>query len=80
MEILKRLLGRADPAVPRVETDDIFPIHLIDQAAIIRASIISYTFRYNDQLDPKKLQDALCRLLEVGDWRKFGGRLRLNVR
>ncbi|EEU38068.1 uncharacterized protein NECHADRAFT_48023, partial [Fusarium vanettenii 77-13-4] len=32
----------------------------------------------NDVLDPEKLHSSLAKLLEIGDWRKFGGRLRLN--
>lgn len=73
-------LARADHRIQRVKTDDVFPVHFIDQAGLIRASIISYTFRYNDVLDPEKLHDSLVRLLEIEDWKKLGGRLRLDVR
>jgi hypothetical protein len=61
------------------EGDDFYPIQFIDQAGIIKDSIITYTFRYNSVLDPEKLHSALVRLLGEGDWRKLGGRLRRNV-
>jgi hypothetical protein len=35
--------------------------------------------RFNDVLDAEKLHDALSELLEIGDWRKLGGRLRFKV-
>lgn len=65
----------------RVDPDDIiFPAHFFDQVSTLRELILGYTFRYNDVLDPKKLHDSLIELLEVDDWRKLGGRLRLDVR
>lgn len=79
MDFLYGLFCRRRQAQP-VETDSIFPVHPLDQVGIIRASIISYTFRYAAILNPGKLRDALVRLLEMGDWRKLGGRLRVNVR
>ena len=62
------------------DDDEVFPVHFIDQGAIIRTSIINYTFRYNNVLDADKLHSSLVKLLTTqGEWRKFGGRLRLNV-
>ncbi|KAK8052036.1 hypothetical protein PG993_003421 [Apiospora rasikravindrae] len=60
------------------ERDEIYPVHYIDQAAIIRSSLISYTFRYENVLDAHDLRVSLSRLLSSGDWRKLGGRLRRN--
>lgn len=83
MDFLYRLFGRlarASRPTLHIETDNVFPIHFIDQAGLIRASIISYTFRYNDVLDPEKLHNSLIKLLGMNDWRKLGGRLRLDVR
>ncbi|GIJ91796.1 hypothetical protein Asppvi_010769 [Aspergillus pseudoviridinutans] len=51
----------------------------MDQTRSIRDSIATYMFRYDCVLDPKKLHGSLVRLLERGDWRKFGGRLRRNI-
>lgn len=77
---LFNLVGGGTPQAQGIKSDDIFPVHFIDQGGIIRASIISYTFRYNDVLVPGKLHDALVKLLGTGEWRKLGGRLRRNVR
>ena len=83
MDVLSRfyksLTGGARQ-IQRHETDIVFPVHSADQAKVIRESIISYTFRFNDVLQPEKLHDSLIRLVETEDWRKIGGRLRKNVR
>ncbi|KAK0609737.1 hypothetical protein B0T17DRAFT_512570 [Bombardia bombarda] len=60
------------------ETDDIYPLHFIDQASMVRSSIICYNFRFNHVLDAQALHASLLQLLQIGDWRKLGGRLRLN--
>ena len=83
MELLFRLfsrLARAGRRIEYVKTDDVFPVHFIDQAGLIRESIINYTFQFNDVLDAEKLHHSLVNLLGMGDWKKLGGRLRLDVR
>lgn len=82
MEILRRLLGRKvydGPQNQCTSSDEVFPVHPLDQAGIVRSSVISYTFRYDDVLDADKLRSSLVSLLEIEGWRKFGGRLRLDV-
>jgi hypothetical protein len=59
--------------------DEVLPVHFIDQAAIVRTSIINYTFRYNDVLDAAKLHRGLLQLLQIPGWNKLGGRLRATV-
>ncbi|POS72679.1 hypothetical protein DHEL01_v208932 [Diaporthe helianthi] len=61
------------------EEDEVIPVHFIDQAAIVRTSIINYTFRYNEVLDPAKLHRGLAHLVEMPGWNKLGGRLRAVV-
>jgi hypothetical protein len=81
MEALSRLLG-ASPArspPPVVETDDVFPLHMLDDTKSLRDIVVAWTLRFNDVLDADKLHTSLSRLLEIGDWRKVGGRLRRNV-
>ncbi|KAF7922008.1 uncharacterized protein EAE98_008219 [Botrytis deweyae] len=56
--------------------DEVLPVHFIDQATIVRTSIINYTFRYNDVLDAAKLHRGLLQLLQIPGWNKLGGRLR----
>jgi hypothetical protein len=59
-------------------SDDIFPVHYLCQATIIRDSIVSYSFRYDGVVDVSKLRSALWDLLSGDDWRRYGGRLRCN--
>lgn len=58
---------------------DVYPVHLLDNATA-NHSLASFVMRFNDVLNPKTLSDSLSKLLEMGDWRKLGGRLRLRVR
>jgi len=68
------------PAVPAtVPTDTIIPLSAQDDTSIFRSMVLDFTLRFDDVLDADKLISALTRLLELGDWRKLGGRLRLNV-
>jgi hypothetical protein len=81
MEALQRLLGvtpsRRFP--PLVESDDIYPVHMLDDTKTLRSIVVTWTLCFNDVLDAQKLHASLSRLLEIGDWKKVGGRLRLNV-
>lgn len=78
---LWRLLGasptRRLPAP--IENDDVYPVHMLDDTKTLRGLIVTWTLRFNDVLDADKLHTSLSRLLELGDWRKVGGRLRLKV-
>lgn len=81
MAALWRLLG-ASPArspPPAVESDDIYPVHMLDDTKTLRDIVVTWTLRFNDVLDADNLYASLSRLLEIGDWRKVGGRLRLKV-
>ncbi|KAL4907675.1 hypothetical protein BDW74DRAFT_111791 [Aspergillus multicolor] len=79
METLRRLLGLSRPKPPpRVEADEVYPVHLLDDTQSLRSIVVTWTLRFNDVLDADKLHASLSRLLEIGDWRKVGGRLRLN--
>ena len=62
-----------------VSEDDVYPVHIQDSAKGHRR-ILTWIMRFNDVLDAKRLHGALSKLLEIGDWRKLGGRLRLKVR
>lgn len=81
MDFIKRL-HRANPvsdlAAP-VETDETYPVHMLDGTKTLRGIVITWTLRFNDVLDADALHDSLSRLLDIGDWRKLGGRLRLKV-
>jgi hypothetical protein len=81
MAALWRLLGASPARIPppRIESDDIYPVHLLDDTKALRNIVVTWTLRFNDVLDPEKLHASLSGLLEIGDWRKVGGRLRLKV-
>ncbi|ROT41992.1 hypothetical protein SODALDRAFT_374374 [Sodiomyces alkalinus F11] len=81
MDSIRALLGLKPRRVPppKIETDEIFPVHFFDDTPTYRDLILCWTLRFNDVLDADKLHDALVRLLNMGDWRKLGGRLRLRV-
>ncbi|KAK5635439.1 hypothetical protein RRF57_011151 [Xylaria bambusicola] len=70
--------GGRDPTVPKVPTDEVYLLYWMDQLAAGLESVLSETLRYNQVLDPNKLHDGLIRLIQHGDWRKIGGRLRLR--
>ena len=61
-----------------VQEDDTYPVHTLDDIKANR-KFVSWTMLFNDVLDAEKLHNALSKLLEIGDWRKLGGRLRLKV-
>ncbi|KAJ5983597.1 hypothetical protein N7481_005696 [Penicillium waksmanii] len=62
-----------------VVPENIYPLYPLDSDKTNRC-FVSWLMRFNDVLDPEQLNNALVRLLEIGDWKKLGGRLRLKVR
>lgn len=79
--MFQRLIGASSArhSPPRVESDDVYPVHMLDDTKTLRGIIVTWTLRFNDVLDPDKLHASLSKLLEIGDWKKVGGRLRLKV-
>lgn len=63
-----------------VAADDIYPTGRIDNAMGIKIMVLSVTLRFNAVLEPSKLHTALCTLLDIGDWRRLGGRLHRPVK
>lgn len=62
-----------------VASDEVYPLHMLDDTKTYRNIVVSWTLRFNDVLDATRLQASLSKLLEIGDWKKLGGRLRLQV-
>lgn len=60
--------------------DTIIPFHFWDDVPYTRGICLNVTLRFEEVLDTKKLHDAVERLLEIGDWKKLGARLRQNVK
>lgn len=81
LNLLKTFFGGRKPTRPaRVPTDEVLPLHEFDGRMQVRSIIMGWTMRFDDVLDSDKLKMSLCRLLEIGAWRKLGGRLRERVR
>ncbi|KAJ5806648.1 uncharacterized protein N7503_004250 [Penicillium pulvis] len=62
---------------PSSISEDIYPLHTLDDTKTFRY-FVNWTMCFNDVLDPEKLHHSLSRLLNIGDWRKLGGRLRVK--
>ncbi|PYI08709.1 terpene synthase [Aspergillus sclerotiicarbonarius CBS 121057] len=63
---------------PTVPTDRIIPLRYWDDLDYLRRLCHDFTFRFDDVLDVAKLEGALARLMEIGEWGQLGARLRLN--
>ncbi|KAK2024960.1 hypothetical protein LX32DRAFT_502493, partial [Colletotrichum zoysiae] len=59
-------------------TDTVFPVHAIDNTATLKAIVTSQALRFNDVLDGDLLYSSLTELVSTGNWKKLGGRFRLN--
>lgn len=70
---------QVEPHWQRVPTDEVLPMHHFDDNLLNRSIVLAWTLRFSDVLDADKLHDSLARLLEIGDWRKLGGRIRKCV-
>lgn len=57
----------------------VYPLFMLDDNKVLNSIVVAWTLRFNDVLDPDRLHTSLCRLLEIGDWRKLGGRLTRKV-
>lgn len=86
MNILRALLlgpgtKEASKREKAVLLDDpnVYPIHTLDSLKAYE-TFVAAVMLFNDVLDAEMLNNSLSRLLEIGDWRKLGGRLERGVR
>jgi len=80
-QTIAMLLRSKRTAVPlRFDSDTVVPMHFWDDVYVNRDFTLCWTLRFSQVLDPDKVHHALVRLLGIGDWRKLGARIRLNVR
>ncbi|KAJ4982804.1 BCL5p [Stagonosporopsis vannaccii] len=63
---------------PSAYEDVIYPVHKLDDTSTFRNLLLAWTISFNDVMDAEMLRSSLARLLEIGDWRKLGGRLKLK--
>jgi hypothetical protein len=62
-----------------VSTDTVIPGHFFDDNSINRSVLLYITLRFDHVLDPERLRHGLESLMQIGDWRKLGARVRLTV-
>ncbi|KAF2183729.1 hypothetical protein K469DRAFT_540913, partial [Zopfia rhizophila CBS 207.26] len=53
------------------ESDDIYPLHMLDDTKTYRDIVVTWTLRFNDVLGADNLYTSLSKLLEMGDWKKL---------
>lgn len=64
---------------PNSVAPECYPVHSLDNMKGNQCWV-NWTMQFNDVLDPQKLNDALSRVLQTGDWKKLAGRLYRKVR
>lgn len=68
------------PCQPEVvPTDKIIPLRCHDDSKPLRENVFNLSFRFHAELDESRLHSSLARLVEIGEWKILGARLRLNV-
>ncbi|VUC24922.1 unnamed protein product [Clonostachys rosea] len=70
------LWGSKPPNLEPVKGDIVYPTHFMDNKDIFDGLLLASAWQFNDVLDADKVHASFCRLLEIGDWRKLGGRFR----
>jgi hypothetical protein len=73
------LFSKKQTTPEKVPTDEVIPLHYWDDNEVFRSIIVDFALRFDDVLDHEMLRRALARLMEIGDWRKLGARLRIKV-
>ena len=73
------LFQTARKAPATISTDTVVPIHFFDDNSINRSVLLYLTLRFDKVLDPERLRLGLERLMNLGDWRKLGARVRMTV-
>ncbi|KAJ8112220.1 hypothetical protein OPT61_g5360 [Boeremia exigua] len=78
MALFKKCIPRRSKSRGPSPYDDdiIYPVHKLDDTNTYRNLRLAWTLCFNDVLDAEKLRSSLARLLEIGDWKKIGGRLK----
>ena len=71
--------SQSGTAPPIVEGDRIVSMHLFDDTTANNNVLLSVTLCFDKVLNSDRIHSALVRLLNIGEWRKLGGRLRRHV-
>ena len=67
------------PLLAAMLDDEVVPFRFWDEQDSVRRLVLEFTYRFDDVLDVTKLKSSLERLLEIGEWRGLGARLKKNV-
>lgn len=68
------------PSPPPIDLVDIVvPFPYFDVNPAWQCIVLDLTVRFDAVLEPKRLHSSLSRILEIGEWRKLGARLRRNL-
>lgn len=59
---------------------NVYPLRYFDDTPLWRAFILYYMFVFDSVLDPPKLKSGLELLVSLEGWKKFGARIRKNVK
>lgn len=70
--------GNAERVEQPAMDQDVYPVHTLDGMKDYEA-FVGTVMLFNDVLDADLLHTTLSHLLEIGDWKKLGGRLRRDV-
>ncbi|KAJ5787607.1 hypothetical protein N7457_002597 [Penicillium paradoxum] len=66
------------PQPATVPSDEIIPLHFWNTAFCMTGTVLDVSLKFDNVLDLTKLRAALEQLMEIGDWRQLGARLRMN--
>jgi hypothetical protein len=58
---------------------DVVPFRFWDEQDSVQKLVLEFTYRFDDVLDVGKLKSSLERLLEIGEWRGLGARLKKSA-
>lgn len=63
----------------RTAPDEVYKFRFCDGNDILQKIVMEFTYRFDDLLDASKLKLSLERLLEIGEWKSLGARLKKDV-
>ncbi|KAF9880513.1 hypothetical protein CkaCkLH20_02467 [Colletotrichum karsti] len=76
--LLNPVLGPERRQPDRIPTDAVFQLSAMDSSWMMRMMVMSWSMCFHDVLNADKLHDSLTELLDIGHWKKLGGRPRLT--
>lgn len=78
MPLFGNILGKKADGPAANPDDVVYPVHTLDGCKANHVAT-GWVLRFDDVLDAEKLRSSLVRTLEIGDWKKLGGKIRRGV-